>query len=229
MPYRVSAITLDLDDTLWAIDPVIERAERMLHQWCEQRAPKLALALPPAEFAAYRRALAQELPTLAHDYTALRLEALRRALRLHGEDHALAEPALEHFLAARNQIELYPDAQEALARLAARFPLAVVSNGNADVERIGIHGFFAAIVNARGVGFPKPDERIFHAACARLDVSPAAVLHVGDDPDLDVRGAIGAGARAAWINRHGRAWSGEAVAGAHEFPDLLALCRWLGV
>jgi putative hydrolase of the HAD superfamily len=228
MPHPIQAITLDLDDTLWAVDAVIERAERLLHEWCEARAPNFARALPPAQFALYRRALAKELPHLAHDFTALRLEALRRALMQHGDDHTLAEAAMETFLEARNRIDFYPDAPQALERLSRRYKLAVISNGNADVHRIGIGGHFVAVVNARSAGCPKPDPRIFHAACDALGCVPQQVLHVGDDPELDVRGAARAGARAAWINRHGRAWSGEPCERV-EFADLLAMCEWLGV
>lgn len=227
MPQAIQALTFDLDDTLWPVAPVIERAERILHEWCEQRAPKLARALPPAEFALYRRALAKELPGLAHDFTALRLEALRRALRHYEEDPALADPAMDVFLAARNEIDLYPDARQALERLAGRYRLVVVSNGNADVRRIGIDRHFVAVVNARSVGCAKPDRRIFEAAFAAANAPAGAVLHVGDDPDLDVRGAIAAGARSAWINRHDLPWIGEAVE-MLQFSDLLELCEWLG-
>lgn len=228
MPHRIKALTLDLDDTLWAVDPVIERAERLLHEWFEARAPRLARALPPAAFLLYRRALAQQLPHLAHDFTALRLEALRRALAEHGEDAALAEPALAIFLEARNRIELYPEAADALRRLSGRYKIAVVSNGNADVHKIGIGAHFAAVVNARSAGCAKPEARIFHVACDALGCRPHEVLHVGDDPEFDVRGASGAGARAAWINRHGRAWTGDHCERV-EFADLAALCAWLGV
>ncbi|MCC7081333.1 MAG: HAD-IA family hydrolase [Burkholderiales bacterium] len=228
MPHRIRAVTLDLDDTLWPIAPVIERAERILHEWCSRNAPKFAKALPPAEFALYRRTLARAQPALAHDFTALRHAALQRALRHYDEDPALADPAMDVFLAARNEIELYPDAREALGRLSGRYRLAVVSNGNADVSRIGIGEYFAAVVSARSTGYAKPDKRIFAAACAGVALPAEAVLHVGDDPDLDVRGAIAAGARGAWINRHGLPWIGESVA-MLEFSDLLELCEWLGV
>ena len=56
-----------IDDGQSMASNVIERAERILHEWCEKNAPKLARALPPAEFALYRRTLARELPGLAHD------------------------------------------------------------------------------------------------------------------------------------------------------------------
>lgn len=226
--HGIAAISLDLDDTLWPIDSVIERAERCLHEWFERFAPRVAAALPPAQFALYRRALAAEHPAIAHDFTSLRREAIRRALATHGEDTALAEPAMEQFLAARNQVELYPDALQALARLAGRFPLVALTNGNADLDRIGISAYFAGTVNARTIGYAKPDARIFEAARVRLDVERARLLHVGDDPDLDVRGAARFGARAAWINRAGKPWVGDAV-GAAEFSDLIALCDWLGV
>jgi putative hydrolase of the HAD superfamily len=228
MHASVEAITLDLDDTLWPIDRVIDRAEEVLHAWLEIHAPGVAQSLPPPSFAAYRRLLALEVPAIAHDYTALRLEALRRALREHGGDPILAEPAMEVFLSARNEVEFFPDALEALDRLCRRYRVVSLSNGNADLERIGIRRYFAGIMNARIAGCPKPDARIFHAACARIDVPPDAVLHVGDDPDLDVRGALGAGVRSAWMNRQGNPWPGEA-ADTLEFRDLLALCEWLGV
>ena len=75
-------------------------------------------------------------------------------------------------------------------------------------------------MSARSAGVAKPDARIFHAACASIDTPPGAVLHVGDDPDLDVR--------SAWVNRHARPWPGDPVETV-EVRDLLALCDLLGV
>jgi FMN phosphatase YigB (HAD superfamily) len=102
----------------------------------------------------------------------------------------------------------------ALARLAARYPLVSLSNGNADLERIGLKHFFRDSISARECGVAKPAARIFHAACERLGLPPHAVLHVGDDPELDVAGAGAAGLRSVWLNRNGAPW-----AHAHS-PDL---------
>src|SRR3954468_23163266 len=90
-PEDVKAITLDLDDTLWPSAPVLAAAEQTLHTWLEQHAPALAAALPPPLFAQFRRTIAAELPAISHDFTALRHEALKRALALHREDVSLAD------------------------------------------------------------------------------------------------------------------------------------------
>ena len=47
----------------------------------------------------------------------------------------------------------------------------------------------------------KPHRAIFAALCARLACAPAEVLYVGDSPNADVRGAINAGLRTAWVRR----------------------------
>ena len=69
------------------------------------------------------------------------------------------------------------------------------------------------------LGMAKPSAGIFHAACARLGLAPEHVLHVGDDPELDVAGARSAGLRSAWLNRSGGRWPTHgALAGVR--PDL---------
>ena len=41
---RVRAITLDLDDTLWPIEPVMLRAEQRLDAWLRTHCPPVATA-----------------------------------------------------------------------------------------------------------------------------------------------------------------------------------------
>ena len=119
-----------------------------------------------------------------------------------------------------------------LAGLARRCRLGIVSNfyGNLDTvcADLGLARFFDVVVDSARVGATKPDARIFHATCASVGVPADAVLHVGDDPDLDVRGALAAGIRSAWVNRHARPWPGDPV-DTLELRDLLALCDLLGV
>ncbi len=209
------AITLDLDDTLWPIAPTIARAEQALHAWFQQHAPATAARFDIPTLVRLRDAVAHEFPERAHDFTWMRKIAIERALRQAGDDPALTEPAFEVFFAARQQVELYPDAEPALRRLASRYPILGLTNGNADWQAIGLGPYLTAgCLAARDFGRGKPHADFFHEGCRRLGLAPDEVLHVGDDWQLDIVGAHGAGMQAAWLRRDhhpdkpadGRAW-----------------------
>lgn len=217
---RIRAITLDLDDTLWDIAPAILRAEQALHDWLAAHAPAAAARFPIPELRRLREQVAEEHPQLVHDYTAQRRISLQRALRQSGCDESLAEPAFEAFFAARNAVQVYPEALAALPRLAARWRLAALTNGNACLQRVGIAEHFAFNLSAREHGKAKPEPCIFLAACERLGCAPHEVLHVGDNPEHDVLGARRAGLHAAWINPRGETFP-------HELPPSLTV-RHLG-
>ena len=227
---QVRALTLDLDDTLWPVRPTLVAAEKVLAEWLRANAAATALNTPPAAMLALRAEVAAEHPHWSHDLSAIRLETLRRALRRHGDDPALAERAFEVFFEARHAVVLYDDVLPALERLAARYPLVAVSNGNAELHRVGLDRFFAGSVSARLHGVAKPDASIFQAACTAARAAPHQVLHLGDDLSADVAGALAAGLQAGWICRPDGAHASEPPrAGAHRFADLLQVAQVLGV
>lgn len=204
---RIKAISLDLDDTLWPILPTIERAEKVLHDWLAEYAPMAAaLFSSPSALREIRNYMAANRPDLKNDMSALRRESIRLALYRAGENPLLAEQAFEAFFAERQRVTLFDDARPSLQFLAARLPLVSISNGNADVERVGLGPYFRAAVSAREFGVGKPDPRIFHAAAGAVDLTPEDVLHVGDDATLDALGALNAGMQAAWVNRSDNMW-----------------------
>lgn len=227
-PKKIKAISLDLDDTLWPIWPAIERAEKTLENWLGQHAPATAVLLAKPDIKlAIRREVVSAQPELAHNLSAIRLEMIRVALTRCGDNVALAAPAFEMFYAERNCVSLYSDALLALEFLAARFPVIAVSNGNADIEKIGIHRYFRASISAQQLGVAKPDPRIFHAAAGLVAVCPTTVLHVGDDPEMDVLGALASGMQAVWLNRTAASWAypqapHAVVTNLTELCDLLA-------
>jgi HAD superfamily hydrolase (TIGR01549 family) len=228
--HQVTAITLDLDDTLWPVRPTLVAAERVLAGWLRANAPATAQGTPPAVMLALRAEVATAHPHWAHDLSAIRLETIRRALRNNGDDPAMAESAFEAFFEARHAVTLYDDVLPGLERLAARYRLVAVSNGNAEVHRIGLERFFSGSVSARLHGVAKPDPSIFLAACAAAGATPQQVLHLGDDLLADVDGALAAGLQAGWICRPDGAHASEDPrAGAHRFGNLLAVADALGV
>lgn len=204
---QIKAITLDLDDTLWPIWPAIERAEKALDEWLSHHAPMTAaLFANPAARHEIREHVTRSRPELKYNLSAIRTEAIRLALYRSREDPLLAEPAFDVFFEARNQVTLFEDALLALQFLSGRFPLVAISNGNADIKRIGIDTYFRASISAQQFGVGKPDPRIFHAAAGAAEVAPNQVLHVGDDAALDVLGALNCGMQTVWINRADHLW-----------------------
>jgi putative hydrolase of the HAD superfamily len=198
----IRAITLDLDDTLWPIAPAIARAEAALHAWFMDHAPAVAHRFDVAALRALRDQVSREHPQWAHDFTRVRHHSLQLALRECGHDEALADAAFAAFFKVRNELQLFEEVDEALAALAAHYPLLALTNGNADLQLAGVAQHFrGGMLSARGFGIGKPDPRIFHEACRRLGCAPVEVLHVGDDWALDVLGALGAGLQAAWLCR----------------------------
>ncbi|KAG8155036.1 HAD family hydrolase [Burkholderia catarinensis] len=230
---KVSALSFDLDDTLWPFGATVERAEAALHAWLIEHAPNTAGVLPTHQTLSELREEYERLcPDLASDYRALRLGSIGLALERANEDVALAEHAYAAFYSARNKVEFFEDTLPALAWLSARFPLIAVTNGNADLRLTGGGEFFRETLSAQAFGIAKPEPGIFHAAADALDVRPAELLHVGDDFHLDIVGALNAGLQAAWIVRdtHQEVERDPQHAAAPHLTlrDLSMLCRALG-
>ncbi len=224
---HIRAISLDLDDTLWPVAPAIHGAERALDDWLRRHHAGVAAAWPIEALRGLREQVSIERPDLAHDYSAQRTLTLERAFASCGLGGEHVDAAYEVYIAARNRVDCYADTLPALAALSARLPLISVSNGNADLERIGLRAHFRHCVSAREYGIAKPDAAIFLHACAQLGIAPEQVLHVGDDPWLDALGARAAGLHCAWLNRAGASWpEGEAPPDL-ELRDLAALVRWI--
>lgn len=207
-PVAIKAITFDLDDTLWDVWPVVIRAEQLLHDWLTTHYPRIPAQFAPLELRELCGEIANARPAIAHDRTLLRKEALQLAAQRAGYAEFAVEAAFEVFYAARNAVELFEDVRPTLERLARRYTLASLSNGNADVDLIGLRDVFAFSLNAIEVGAAKPEFPMFKTACQRLAARPAQIVHVGDDPEHDVQGAASAGFRTVWVNRSGRDWPG---------------------
>jgi HAD superfamily hydrolase (TIGR01549 family) len=228
---RVRAISFDLDNTLWEIQPVIERAERELHAFLNERYPAMVTDMPLSVLTELRQRVATTHPHKAHDFTWLRKETLReQALYAKFSTEAavrIAEEAFDRFYRYRNVVRLYDDVIPALDWLRERYQLMTISNGNADLQAIGLAHYFASSVWAREVGTLKPGALMFLRPLMDVQLDPEQVLHVGDDPLMDVEGARAVGYQTAWLDRFETAWP-ESIRRAHyEFTNLSQLVEQL--
>jgi FMN hydrolase / 5-amino-6-(5-phospho-D-ribitylamino)uracil phosphatase len=223
----LSVLSLDLDDTLWDVAPVIAGAERALADWLRRHCPGVPARWSPHRLRELRDGLASAHPERAHDLSWMRLRTLELALEDCGYRAALAEEAFAVFLEARHRVTLHPDVLPALEALHSRYTLVALTNGNADLGRIGIERYFRHSLTAREVGAAKPDARMFDAVAEATGVPPRRTLHVGDDPLRDVVGAARAGMRTAWLNRRSEPWPSAHPPPDARFEDLGVLTRWL--
>ena len=208
--HAIRTITIDLDDTLWAIRPVIERAERKLYDWLRDKYPRVTEMFTPDESLKMRENIVDEYPDRSYDFTFLRRTVLGRLGVAAGYGEEIIDGAMAVFSALRNAVEVFPEVRPALTELGRDYCVIAVTNGNANLDHIGIRDLFHHVISASSVGAAKPAREIFDAAVDMGGASAQETLHVGDHPEVDVAGARDAGLKAVWVNRH-----------AHEWPDHL--------
>jgi putative hydrolase of the HAD superfamily len=226
---HLRALTFDLDDTLWDNRDVLMAAEQSLYDWLGQRYPRIRQHYSLEDMWSLRQELLQRKPELRHDVTALRKDSLQVMAQTCGYDDSLVEPAFDVFLEARHRVTLYSDVEPALRRLrTAGYHLGTLTNGNADVQRLGLGHLFDFSLSAASIGKAKPHPRMFEEACRRAQVSAAELAHVGDEASTDLAGAQNAGVTVIWMNRQGLA-AEPGVAHHAEIHDMTQLLALLGL
>ena len=227
-PDRLQVVSLDLDDTLWAIAPVLRSAEHHLWRWLKARCPRVVARHSPHALRERRERIAADRPDRRHDLGWLRRQTLVEVLNECGyRSDTLPDEAMAVFVAARSDVQPWPDVRPALARLKARYTVVALTNGNADLAATGLSPWFDHCLSAADVGAAKPDAAMFDALLCATGARAEAVLHAGDDPVADVAGAREAGMHAVWINRDARPWPTGQPPAHWEVTDLLALVQRL--
>ena len=140
----IKLLTFDLDNTLWSVDPIIIRAENAMMEWLYENYPELRFRISLVQFEQYKNRIASEHPEFSHDLTQLRLTTLREVLEGHvkGDIPGIVKKAYEVFHEQRNLVQYFPYAREIVEDLSRDYPLYALSNGNADVHKVGIGHLF---------------------------------------------------------------------------------------
>jgi FMN hydrolase / 5-amino-6-(5-phospho-D-ribitylamino)uracil phosphatase len=205
----VSALSFDLDDTLYANRPIMVNTEQQMLSYFSENFPQTAEQGQQQGQHFWRQfrwqALAQQ-PQLSHDVSALRLYSYTLAFTALGysvsQAKVHAQAAFEHFLAHRSNFSLPPKSKRLLAKLAEHFPLVAITNGNVNFEKLGLSALFQQIYYPGQGVKRKPASDMFHKACQQLTIRPAQLLHIGDCGKSDVLGALQAGCQVAWLNKY---------------------------
>ncbi len=121
-----------------------------------------------------------------------------------------------------------PDAVPLLDALdAAGLPYGAVTNLEGPYQREKLARVGLRRVPVLGsmddLGRGKPDPRLFQLACRRLGSPPERTAYVGDELDVDARGARDAGLLGIWLDRHGTGAEPDDVPVARTLGDVPSL------
>ena len=204
----IKCIAFDLDDTLWECHPVIIHAEHCFYDWLNSYYPKITQKYSSQQLIEHRIAFMQAQQDNLHDLTYLRKRWMENLADEFAYDYSYVDSGFEVFWLARNEVTFFEGTLNILEGLAKRFSLGVISNGNADVNHIGIGHLFDFALSSETAGVSKPHPDIFHQALQLSGSQKHETVYVGDDPKRDVLGAHGAGLHAIWFNPKLTPWPG---------------------
>lgn len=200
----IKSISFDLDDTLWPLMPNIMKAEETTNKWIKENFPGTAALLGKQDAIEIRDKLIKEDPNLMNQISDLRklmfYELNIRAGYGKEESENMAEEAFEIYFKGRNAVTFYEGVIETLELLKNDYSLGVVTNGNADLQVIGIDNLFDYIFSAADLNAHKPDPVMFEAVINRTGLRAEEICHIGDHPINDVKASLDFGMTPIWFN-----------------------------
>ncbi len=220
---RYDAVFLDLDGTLLWVDLDIEGYLEDLRPYATDGSLTVEQAEGPI-----RESLRTHINENINYPTEEKLAGFQREnARRVADSLGLDAPAevLDEAMERRILYNPYPESEVVMEELIGMdLPLYVVSNWDVALEAVldelGWTCYISGIVASAKVGSEKPDGTIFEKDLQVSDVPRNRVVHVGNDPISDIRGAVAAGIDAILVDREGGIKAPEAV---ETLPDLRGL------
>ena len=198
----ISALSFDLDDTLYDNVVVIRKAESSLLDWLSEYVPLEELHL--FDWASLKKELLEQAPSLDQDVSEWRRRTIAAVLINFGqskqESEKISEEAMTFFVRERSLVDVKPETHDVLSQLQNYYPMVAISNGNLDLDQAGISKYFKFIYKANVLLPKKPSPKMFQVACQDLKIEPSQLLHIGDHWVHDVQGSHSAGCQAAWLS-----------------------------
>ena len=207
---EIKLITFDLDDTFWDIKSTIINAEINSRKWIEDRIKKKIEWGTFDDFLEIRNELIKENPSLDYDLGLLRKKMIsyhtQKYFKSQKDLDEFIEEAYMFFLEERHKVEFFDGVIPVLEKLSLNYKLGVLTNGNADIKKLGIDHMFDFSVSSMDVKSNKPDQGHVIRAKELSQINFHNTLHVGDHPVNDVYGARELGINVMWFNLNNSVW-----------------------
>ena len=232
MPAELEAIFFDIDDTLYSTSDFARRA----------RAASVD-AMVAAGLSCSREELLTELDEVVKEFTSnyanhfnrLLQRLPRRAVKGVNTGLVVAAGVVAYHETKARELVPYPDAIALLRKLSkSKLTVGIITDGlevkqAEKLVRLGV----LPLVNALAVyisdqvGINKPNEKLYLRACADLNLKPANVMYVGDNPKNDVDPPNRIGMITVRLRRSGKhvdeASETPARYDVHDFAELEAI------
>ncbi len=199
---KVTALTFDLDDTLYDNEPIIKKAEDYIIQYINERYFNNTDFMNSKISDLYRSKMKQVIPELENDVSLLRYFMYAEILKDNGYERIVACKEAEHliheFIKVRSQIIVPNYVPQVLKELSKKYILISLSNGNVSLKNTILDGCFDIDIRPN-INIPnKPDPQIFQQVKDRLHLKGSQICHIGDNETTDVLGAYNSGFRTIW-------------------------------
>lgn len=195
---RYTTIFFDLDRTLWDFD------SSALMTFEEIYATHKLMNLGVSSVADFLKAYTIHNEALWAQYrlgeiTKEKLRGLRFLKTLNDfgiDDNDLAEEIGNDYVRLSPlKVSLFPYAAEILQYLGKTYDLHLITNGFSEVQTTklitsGLGIYFKKIITSEEAGYKKPDKRIFDFAIEQTGAVVEESIMIGDDPEVDILGAI---------------------------------------
>ena len=206
----IKVISFDLDDTLWPIMPTILNAEKVTNNWIKENYPGVGSLLGSKDIIQIRDNLLKKNTGLINQLSKLRELSFIELGLLAGyteeEAKRMASSSFKIFFSERNNIVLYEGVEECLKSLKKQYSLGVITNGNADLKKIGIDHYFDFNFSASDLNASKPDPVMFEAVKEFTGYEGQQMCHVGDHPINGVKASYDCDMNPIWFNKEGLEW-----------------------
>lgn len=208
----LKAVFFDLDNTLWDFEKSSTLTLEELYDEMVSKSDTLGAGKEKfiEVYKANNEKLWEQYRNGNITKSALRGIRFKEALHRIGIDNATLGQTMETEYVSRVPLKpnLIDGALEILDWLYGKYKLGIITNGfmeaqEAKVRLSGIDRYFDYFVISEEAGCTKPNPSIFKFALNKCTFKEDEVAYIGDEYDVDIKGAFGAGIEGIWLKREG--------------------------
>ena len=201
---KISAISFDVDDTLWNFSDSSNTALLETINVLNKNYSETSIKLNVKELQDLRDETEIRLEGIIDDLDEIRKESFRIILAKNGiSNESLLAKLYETYTSIKKTLtKPYKDVIPSIKFLKPHFKIGIISNGNCYPKDLGIENLIDfSIYSQKLSGIKKPNPTIFQIASEKINCSPKQILHIGDSYENDYIGARNSGLQSILIDR----------------------------